>query len=196
MGSFLVAAVLAWASVLQARIALQGGQVSNLEGQIQTLDTEYQNVVASLKALNEARKKLTSLHQLSTNRYLTANLLNTLQQAHVDDVRIVKLRTSFDYTMTAATKPKTNASTVIPGTPATATEKIVVNIEAVDFCSNPGDRVKTYKETLAALPHFVETFKDEGREVRLTSLNPPELDSSGKPYVRFSLECPYPEIVR
>ena len=88
------------------------------------------------------------------------------------------------------------AMVVVAGKPATSEEQIKVQIEAVDTSSNPGDRVKDYKQSVATLPHIQEMFDGQEREVRLTGLNPPQTDPSGKPYVLFTLECPYPEKVR
>lgn len=196
IGAFLVAAILAWASLLQARIALQKAQVSRLEGKIKDLDKDYSVVVKSQKALTETRYKLGALDRLSNERYLTGNLLDALQKAYVDDVRVVKLKTQFGYSQQAATKAKTNSFGVTPGKPATATEEITVRIEAVDASSNPGARVNEYKEAVVGLEHLDEVFNDQNREVRLTGLTPPQTDSSGRSYVLFTLECAYPEKVR
>ncbi len=196
MGAFLFAAILAWASLLQARIALQKAQVSRLEGKMADLDKDYAIVVKSQKDLNETRDKLAALDRLSNERYLSGNLLDAMQKAYVEDVRVVRLKTHFDYTRQAASKPKTNAFNVTPGKPATATEEITVQIQAVDSSNNPGARVNDYKEAVVGLEHLHEVFKDQNREVRLTGLTPPQFDGSGRAYVLFTLECAYPETVR
>ena len=196
MGAVLIASILAWASVLQARIALQKSQVSRLETKIKDIEEKHKEVVSSQKLLTETRQKLAAIEQLKTNRYLTGNLLDALQRAYVDDVRMVKLKTEFAYTMAAATPPKTNAFNVIPGTPATATERIKVQIEAVDASANPGDLVSKYKEAIATLPQIEERFNGQSSEVRLTGLNPPVQDFNGRQYVAFTLECAFPETVR
>lgn len=196
LGAFLVAVILAWASILQARVALQRAQVSRLQGKIEDLNSEYVSVVKSQKVVNDTRQKLAALERLHRERYLNGNLLDALQKAFVDDVKVVKLNTHFEYTQQPATKPKTNAFKVTPGKPATATEHITVQIDAVDSSSNPGDLVNEYKQTVASLNYFEEAFEGEGGEVRLTSLKPPVPDTSGRPFVLFTLECAYPEKVR
>jgi hypothetical protein len=196
VGAFLIAALLAWASLLQARITLNKAQVSRLENKIQDLDSEYGEIVKSQKSHAEARLKLSALGKLSTNRYLSGNLLDSLQKAYVKDVQVMKLRTRFDYTMTAPTKPKTNAFSVTPGKPATAQEQITVQIEASDFSDTPGDQVDDYKQVVASLPHMEQVFEGDEKDVRLKGLNPPQTDESGRAYVLFTLECKYPEIVR
>jgi len=196
IGACMVALVLAWASTLQARIALQKGQLSNLEGQITDIENQYKGAVESQKRLMETRQKLAALDSLHTNRYLAGNLMDALQRAYVEDVRVTKVKTEFNYKMTAPTPPKTNAFNVIAGKPATATEQIKIEIEAVDSSSNPGDRVSVYRETIAGLPHVQKMFNGESGEVRLTGLSSPKLDASGRQFVSFTLECPYPEKVR
>jgi hypothetical protein len=196
IGAFLIAAVLSWASVLQARIALQKNQLASLEQTIEDLSADYGNVVTNQNSLASTRRKLEAVECLRTNRYLTGNLLNALQQVFVDDVRIVKIKTDFSYKLMAAIPPKTNSFNVVAGKPATSTEQIKVQIEALDASSNPGDRVNNYKEAISSLAHVARRFNGQEREVRLTGLNPPQLDSNGKQYVLFTLECPYPEIVR
>jgi hypothetical protein len=195
-GTILVAALLAWATLLQARITLNKSQVSRLKSEIEALDRDYTEIVKSQKAVNDARQKLAALERLSTNRYLSGNLLDALQTAHVQDVRVVKIKTQFDYTMTAPTRPKTNAFNVVPGQPAKSTEQITVQIEALDSSDFPGDQVDDYKQVVASLPHLESLFQEEEKDVRLTSLNPPQTDGAGKPYVLFTLECKYPEQVR
>jgi Tfp pilus assembly protein PilN len=196
IGALLISAALAWASMLQTRIALQKAQVTRLENRIGELKSEYDNLVQSQKTLAETRQKLAALARLNTNRYLSGNLLDALQRAYVPDVKVIKLKTSFNYSMAPATPPKTNAFTVIQGKPATATERITVHIEAIDSSSNPGDQVNDYKEAVASLKHLDEVFQKSERDVRLTGLNPPQADFSGRQFVLFTLECNYPEKVR
>jgi len=196
VGVCLIAAMLAWASVLQARITLQKAQLSALKGKIENVDAEYSDIVRSQKSLKETRQKLAAVERLSTNRYLSGNLLDALQRAFVEDVKVIKLKTDFDYTMTPATKSKTNGVAITAAKPATAVEHIKVQIEALDASSNPGDQVSTYKEVVASMPHLDEVFQAEDQEVRLTGLNPPQTDPNGRSYVLFTLECTYPEKVR
>jgi len=196
IGAFLIAVVLTWASALQARIALQKSQMSNLKQKIEDFDGEYTAVVANQKSLAAIRQKLKAVDRLSANRYLSGNLLDALQHVYVEDVRVVKIKTDFSYKLTPGTPPKTNAFSVVAGKPATSTEQIKVLIEALDASSNPGDRVNDYKEAISSLAHVAERFDGQEREVRLTGLNPPQIDGSGRQYVLFTLECPFPEKIR
>jgi hypothetical protein len=197
-GVILVAGMLTWASLLQARIALQKSEVASLESTMESISDDYDAVVGTQKELTSTRNKLLALNRLSTNRFLSGNLLNALQQAVVPDVRLVKLSTSFDYAHTEAVKPKTNSTGKVldPGKPATSKERIVVSLQAEDACGLPGDKVDLYKQTIASLPHFQNLWKNSEDGVRLIGLNPPETDPDGRKFVAFTLQCPYPEIVR
>jgi len=198
VGIVLVAIVLTWVSMLQARIAMQKSEKSRLVAETEDINEEYELVVATQKELTATRYKLMALHSLSTNRFLSGNLLNAMQQAIVPEVHLVKLKTSFDYVFTEAVKPKTNSTgkVLAPGKPATSKERIVVTVMAEDSSSSPGDQVDAYKQKLSSLPDFekLSTTGEDG--VRLTGLNPPQTYPGGGQFVSFTLDCTYPEIVR
>ena len=97
--------------------------------------------------------------------------------------------------MTEEVRPKTNdEGHVTPGRPATASEKIVVVLDARDSGPNPGDQVNKYKKAIADYPYF-GAILGKTNEVRLTSLAPPQM-IDGKSCVQFTLECRYPERTR
>lgn len=198
VGVMAVAAVLTWISVLQARITLQKSEKSRLEFAMQAINEQYEVAVKEQKELAAARSRLLALHRYSTNRFFTGNLLNALQQGVVEDVRLIKLNTTFNYAYTEATRPRTNsAGTVLePGKPATSRERIVVTLQAEDACGSPGDLVNLYRQSVAALPHFAALGRSSEDTIRLTGLNPPATHPSGRSFVLFTLECAYPEVVR
>ncbi len=194
VGTILVLLMLAWYSSLQVKSLIAKSELGHLEAQIAQRTNEYQQVSENSHRLAEANLKLESLHRLACNRLLYGNLLDAIQQIGVNDVRLMKLKTEQTYVMTEATKPKTNASRVIPGKPATATERIVVVLDAKDSAVNPGDQVNKFKQAVAESTYFQNNL-GKTNEVRLTSLSPPIL-TGGKPHVLFSLECRYPEHTR
>jgi hypothetical protein len=198
VGVVLVAVILTWASLLQARVVLQKSELSRLEGTMKSISEEFESVVETQRQLAETRDKLVALNRLSTNRFLSGNLLNALQQAIVSDVRVVRLNTAFNYSYIDAIKPKTNSTgkVITPGKPAAAKEHIVLSLQAEDAGSSPGDQVNVYKQAIANLPHFQNLLKAGEDGVRLTGLNPPQTDPAGRNFVAFALECPYPETVR
>jgi hypothetical protein len=125
-------------------------------------------------------------------------LLNSLQQTTIEDVQLVRLRTDQSYSFTDEVKMKTNSDNrIIPGKPATATERIVVTLEAKDSGVNPGDQVNKFKQAVSESSYF-KSFLGKTNEVRLTSLSPPQGGGAagGKSFVVFTLECKFPEKTR
>jgi len=145
--------------------------------------------------LVETVGKLSALQELATNRLLYGTLLNALQQTTADDVQLLRLRTDQNYFYNEEIKPKTNSNDhIVPGKPASVTEKTVLTFEARDSGSNPGDQVNKFKRAIAASPYF-QGVLGRSNELRLTSLSPP-IFADGRPSVQFTLECRYPEKTR
>ncbi len=193
VGIVLVGLLLVWCSSLQLKAIIAKSELNHLETQIGLRTNEFQQVSESTRKLADVNHKLESLHRLASTRLLYGSLLNTIQQATIGDVRLMRLRTDQSYFLTEATKAKTNADRVIPGRPGTSTEKILLLLDAKDSAVNPGDQVNKYKQLVA------DAFKSAlgtTNEVRLTSLSPPQRGSDGKSFVLFTLECKFPEQTR
>lgn len=192
---FLVCLMFAWWSSIWAKSMWARGELSHLEGQLASRSNDFQQVLDNQRKLNETISKLSALQDLATNRLLYGTLMNALQQTSVDDVQLLRLRTDQAFFYNEETKAKTNANNrLVPGKPATVTEKIVVTLDARDSGSNPGDQVNKYKRALADSAYF-HTMLGASNEVRLASLSPPQF-VDGKPSVQFTLECRYPERTR
>ncbi len=101
------------------------------------------------------------------------------------------------YTAFEGTKSHTNDDRdVIPGKPATATERTLLTLEGIDSSPNPGDQVNRFKSVLAANAYFKDMLI-KTNAVTLKSLSPPQVAPvTGKPCVIFTLECRYPEKTR
>jgi hypothetical protein len=144
----------------------------------------------------EMEEKLDALNRLTTNRFLWANALNGFQQTlnGLDGIRLARLRTDQTYVSLEESKPR-----ALPGAPdaktVTATEKISVTLEAIDYSPQPGGQVNKFKETIASVPYFQQTLQTNG--VLLTSLGPPQANETvGTTFVKFTLQCFFPEKVR
>jgi len=188
--------MLVWSSSLQLKAMLTTREVGHAEGQVSSFTNEYQHVLVNQKKAEEIRRKLLALHQMTTNRFLQATVLNALQQTTVDDVQLIHYRSEQTYSMTDEVKTKTNDTRVILGRPATVTEKIVVALDGTDSSPNPGDQVSKFKEALANNPYFKESL-GKTNSVNLKSVSTPEFSSAtGKRGVLFTLECRYPDRLR
>ncbi|PWU21921.1 MAG: hypothetical protein C5B50_00585 [Verrucomicrobia bacterium] len=197
IGLCLVAVMLIWSGYLQLKTAIAQKALSRVEKDIATHAAAFQVVQENQKKLDDVSSKLGKLRQLATNRFLNGTALNALQQTTVDDVQLVRFRVDQKYEFLEATKAKTNADErVTPGRPASATEKIILTLDARDTSANPGDQVNKLKQSVVDSAYFKESFGKTTNQVRLTDLRPPQVGPDGKPLVLFTLECRLPEKTR
>ena len=196
VAGLLVSVLLLWAGWLQFRTLMARGDLGKVEKEIAGRSNEFQQLLDYQTKSSEIESKLGALHNLAAHRLLHGTLLNALQQTTTENVQLLRLRMEQNYLFTDATKPKTTeAGRVIPGKPATWTEKLALILEAKDTSPNPGDAVNRFKEKIASHPYFQNALS-RTNEVRLTTLSPPQSQPNGPPFVQFTLECRYPEKTR
>lgn len=196
-GALLVVLILAWASSLQLKVMMANRELHKVSNQLAMRTSEFQQVLSNQASLAEANRKLSLLQQMATNRMLHGTLLNALQQTTLDDVELTRLKTDESYIYNEEIKAKTNStsSRVIPGKPATVTERVVLTLEARDHGPNPGDQVNRFKQTVSQDPYFKDIL-GKSSEVRLANLSPPQMGPDGKLFVLFNIECRYPDKTR
>jgi hypothetical protein len=195
IGVFLVSLMLAWWSSLFAKSLWSRAELSHIERQLTTRTNEFAQVLQNQQKLTDVVNKLGGLQEMATNRLLYGTLLNALQQTTIDDVQLTRFKTEQAFVYNDEVKTTTNSfGRVVPGRPASVTEKTVVTLEARDSGANPGDQVNKFKRAIADSPYFHAALGGTN-EVRLTSLSPP-MFMDGKPCIQFALECRYPEKTR
>ena len=133
VAALLICLVLVWSSSLQLKAMLARNQLGRIEASINARTNEYQQIVNNQKELADVKQKLGALSQLATNRFLNGNLLNALQDTSVDHVQLVRLRAQQTYTFIEETKPRTNNNRLVPGKPATVTERILVTLDGSEI---------------------------------------------------------------
>jgi cell division protein FtsB len=197
IGVLVVGAVLLWSSWLQFSIFYRKLELNSAQAAISAQTRQYQQVVAREDALREINQKLAALHQLATNRFLWGTVLNVMQQTAVDDVQLMRFKGDQAYAFTEGTKPSTNdVGKIVPGRPATATERVVLTLDAKDIGPGEGDTILHYMETLGQSPFFQEAL-GKTNKVRLANQAPPQEDSeTGRKTVKFALECRFSEKTR
>ena len=189
----IVAVVLCWSSLLQARIITDNSRLSNLSGRLNSRTNQYTQILADKQHLVDASAKLAALNRFASNRFLQANVLDAMQRAIVPGIHVVKLQTAQTFDVVPETKPSVSESgRPIPGRPGKSIEKTKVVIDARDESPNPGsEQINQFKGTLG--------LKFEGQQVssnafRLVNLATPTLNAeTGQLFVQFNLECNYPE---
>jgi hypothetical protein len=193
---FVVIAALGWSSSLQLKAMIAKGELSKLEAQMQAQTNEYQAVLEHRRKLEDTRHKLASLRALATNRFLNGTMLNELQVTTADDVQLLRCKVEQQYVLNEEEKAKTNANNrVVPGRPASVTERILLTLDARDSAPTPGDQVNKFKQVLSDSHYFRSTLGGSN-EVRLAKLSTPQTAGSSRPFVLFSVECKYPEKTR
>lgn len=195
MGALLIVAVLIWSSSLKVENMMSNVELNRLEAQLSSHTNDYRQVLENQKKFNEVSGKLGALYQLATNRFLNGNLLNALQQATADNVQLIKFRCEELYTLTEATKAQTNGNSVIPGKPATVTEKIILSLDAKDSSAKPGDSIENFKDGLSRTPYF-QKYTGKSSQFILLNLGMPQTSPEGKSFVVFNLQFIYPEKLR
>lgn len=189
IGILLAGVVLVWSSSLQYSILRGKQELNSLQAAINSQTNLYQDVLGEDNKLQEARQKLAALNQLATNRFLWATVLNALQQTTVDDVQLLEFKAGQSYTLAEETRTKTNDNKVIPGRPATATERIVLTLRAKDTGPGEGDNILKYMETLTQFPYFQQLL-GKTEKIQLVNREPPQNDpDTGRMAVKFTLEC-------
>ncbi|MCX7867089.1 hypothetical protein [Limisphaera sp. VF-2] len=178
-----------------SQLLVKNSELARLQTEWELLRKEYEQTRENEKKLADVRQRLAALERLATNRFLHGNLLNALQKAAIPEVALTRFKVEQFYTLTEPTPARTNAAGRVtqPAKPATATERILVTLDARDESQRPGDMVTDYKDRIASVPLFRELLGTNG-EVVLRNLSAPLQDTrSGQSYVTFSLEVRFPE---
>ena len=194
----LVSLLALWAMTLQFQVITAKLELNGLDSKWKAIEQNYKEAVEDQRSGMEAEQKLAALHQMTTNRFLWGNALNAFQQTlgAMDDVQIVRMKAEQLYSMSEGTPNRTNGTTVIPGRPPIATEKISLLLDAMDVSPQPGRRVNQFKESIAAVPFFKDRLtKTNG--VMLMSRSAPNNSPNGRQtFVMFQLKCSFPDKTR
>ncbi|MBN2505930.1 MAG: hypothetical protein JXQ71_04480 [Verrucomicrobia bacterium] len=194
----IIAAVLAWTSLLQMKVMNRRAQFNGLQAQWTGLAEDYTRAVDQQRKVIEAEQHIAALHTLTTNRFLWGTALNALQAAMVgvDHIQVTRLSCVQTYRTSDEVKTTTRNGIEIPGKPAQATETISMKIRATDASPQPGSAVDKFKKSLGKIPYFAANLR-KTNGVMLTSLSPPQTAAGGRqPFVTFSVQCDFPEKVR
>jgi len=195
-GAFLVALTLVWSSSLLLEGMLARKAVTDRQTQIESRTNDYQRVVVDQQKITQVKQDLEALNKFSNSRFLQGNLLQALQQIHVEGVKLTRFTLDQNYIPREGTPAKKNANgSTSPGTPGAVTEKIVLKLDAVDSGANPGDQVNKMKDAVANQTYFKAAL-NKTNGVQLVNLSSPQLGTDGKMFVLFTLQCNFQEVNR
>jgi hypothetical protein len=164
-----------------------------LEASLGSRTNQYTQILNNRTQLGQVESKLAALHNLATNRFLNADVLNAFQHATSDGIQITRLRTEQSFMLVPEIPSKMVDEKFVPGKPGSSTEKITLTIEGKDTSPNPGNEaINRYKETLAHNSYF-QKQNISTNQILLKNLSSPQMDNeSGASFVVFSFECQYP----
>jgi hypothetical protein len=188
-GTLVIALVLVWSSSLLLKNMLAKKDLEQVQGEIDDRTNAYAVVTANLNKISDIQKKVTSLQQLSSARFLQGNVLNALQAVYVPGVQLTRLQVAQNYDIVQAALPvRNNFGLVAAGHPGSSTERITVSLDAKDNGSNPGDQVNKFKDAIGQQSFFQANLTTNDG-VRLSNLSAPQSTADGKPFVLFTIEC-------
>src|SRR5688500_6568733 len=126
----IVSCVLVWALTLQLKIVAAKHELGSLETQWKSIYKDYQVAVDKRRRSLEVEQKLSALGALNTNRFLWGSVLNAFQQTlnGVEEVQVVRFKTEQAFNLQEEIKPRTNSTSIIPGKPASSTEKTTITV--------------------------------------------------------------------
>jgi hypothetical protein len=194
-GVLIVTAMLVWSGSLWAKSMIKKSELTSLEAGIKARSSEYDKILQNEKQLLKAKQNLTALQQLATERFLNGPVLNALQQTMTENIQLVRFQINQTFPVTPEVPVSTNDDRIIPGKPARIVEKKTLSLVAKDFSHVPGDAIPKYKEMVSNFPYF-QTMLGKTNEIRLKDYSAPQMDTGGKTFVMFTLECRYPDKTR
>lgn len=198
VAAVIVGAVALWTASLQVKVMAAKRQVTTLQTKWKSIEKNYEAAVAAKRRNLETEDRLVALRSMSTNRFLWGNTLGAFSQTlnNIEDVQVLRMRVEQSYTQTAATPNRTNGTTVVRGKPASATEKILLTIDAMDSSAQAGSRVTAFKNAIGAQPYFQQSLAKTNGLLLMSQSAPQVNQGSGNQFVMFQLQCAFPEKVR
>jgi hypothetical protein len=187
IGVFLVALSLVVFSSTWLEFKLLQEKKSQVDIEIDSHSNEYAQVVVNLRSIADSQRRLDELQELNTNRFLQGNLLNALQQVYVPNIQLLRIKLDQSYVYKDGVPDKANGTVIMPGRPATSTERIILTLDGKDSSPNL-DQMNHFKEALARLEYFKSNL-DATNAVKLSNLSSPQSAYGNKPFVLFTLEC-------
>lgn len=195
IGASLVVVSLMWSATVKVSAILARERFALVEGSINAQTNAYQRVESERKQIAQTQVKLAALQKLQSARFLQGNLLEALQHATVTGVQLTRLHVDQANIFKEGTAAQNNGDAATAGRPATVRGIIIVHLDARDYSANPGDQVNNFKQVIAKQPYFqAMLIKTNG--VQLASPPSAPQNDAGKPYVMFTLDCRYPEVIR
>ncbi len=188
-----VAALVGYALWLQSQAILAKRDVASLMAQIQKKSKENNSVLDNQALWSVAQNKLAALRQLSTNRFLYGNLLDTLQRTTVPEVQLISFRGKQDYTYNRLIPESINGVITNKAIASNVVENCEITFRVKVFGEHAEDRFSEFRGNLEAHPFFKSRLGKTNHIVLSQSREPGPL---GENSVVYTLLCPFQPIKR
>jgi len=188
---FIIFLFLLWSTTLQLQIISEKSDVSRKDGEWNRIEKKFTTATDNLKNSVEIQKKIESLTRLSTNRFLWGSVLHALQQTSIPQVQITRIRTEQQYLLTDPVAPKkSSGAQMIPGKPATSTEKINLFIDARDRSAQSEESFNKLKAGLISSP-YLKAFFQKSDSIKLGGISAPipVPSDTNRFLTTFTMEC-------
>ncbi len=195
VGAFCVFLVLLWYSSLMFEHMVIASQLEEKKTEWSALENQNKSILALSAGIKKATENMAAMDRLATNRVLWAPMLDALTQTMVEDVELTSLKTAQTYIVVVPPKEE-NEKRKVP-IPSTATEKILITLDAKDYGDQSQQNYNAFRDLISRSDYFETELETGG--LKLAQLLPPSNDGQiggGRSYVQFSLECKFPDKVR
>lgn len=202
----IVALFLLFVGSLQWTIMGRGGEINDLEATFKKLESDYKKALALEKDIQVYKNKNQALITYGRERFLWATVLDELQYAMVDNLKVIQVTGSQKFLIEKQKDNKLDKEGILEkaGSPARSTERTVFNIQALDY-GNGGDdwnhfEFKSLVESRFSDRFFGTSEKSDNEvlgKVTMQNLSSPLIDPiTGVRFRNLEIDCEFPQIIR
>lgn len=199
VAGFSVFLVLLWYSMLLMKQMVVASGLEERTTEWERLEPDAKELAAISRDIRDAADRIAALDRLATNRFLWTPVLNALQYVVVDHVKLVRFSSSQSYTVVLPPKSeKTSPRSRTKLVPPTATERIMITLEARDYGEQAEEKnYSAFRDAIAQSDFFKNKLSPKDG-LRLANVLPPTTDASSenRTFLPFTIECRFPETER
>lgn len=186
MAGGVIALMILWGVFEFSQTMVARSELGREEKSWKALEPSYNELLAKQAKTVEQKKRLAALHRLAVNRFLWASTLNAFQMCYVDNMPFQLLRGTHQYSTAEPVLGKGN----VVVKPATATERITLQLELKDFGVSPSEDFERFRRQIFSVPYFRERLQS-AEAVRLRNISQQaNMDPvENKPYYTLQVEC-------
>jgi hypothetical protein len=191
-GAAALALMFAYYGLLHVQAMSINNSLKLQQDRLADVEKKSQQAIAALKRSAALESRLKALQAVSTNRFLWANAMDSLQHTTAPGVQFIRVKAKQNYIVDPAPlDPKA------PKKQRYSTEQFVLSIEARDYADAAALNHTKLMSEVGKAPAFHSRLKDDDAVVlkERGSLQPDPIDPA-RSFIRFIIECRFPETKR